>query len=209
MPLNQPKFHIRQLKGFVEHGIGHTDFTHIMQHRHIINILNVLLRPAQTLCQEFRVRCHPHGVSFGIVILRIHRISDRHDCLNRDALHLLRLFIQSALQILPITVQLQRASDPAEHDIRLKGLGNIIVCAHTETLDLCLRAAVSRQKDNRNLLPARILLQLFHHLKTAYFRHIDIQKNQIRRMPLQILKRLLSRIYGYRLILPLEQFLRG
>ena len=208
MPLDQAKLHICQLKGLIEHSVGHADLSHIMQHRHIINILDLLIGPAQTLRQKLCIRCHPHGVSFCIVILRIHCIGNRHNRLDRDAFHLLCLFIQPALQIFPITVQFNGASDPAEHDIRFKGFGNVITCPHTETLNLRLCAAVSRQKDHRNLTPAGILLQCRHHLKTTDLRHIDVQKNQIRHVTLQILKCLFSRIYGNCLVLSFKEFLR-
>ena len=207
MSLNQAKFHIRQLERLVKHSVRDADLTHIMQHGHIINVLNLFLRPAQTLCQKLGVRCHPHGVSFCVIILRIHRIGDRHNRLNGDTLHLLRLFIQPALQVLTVTVQFYGASRAAQHDIRLKGLGNVVICAHAEAFNLRLRASVRRQKDNRYLFKTHILLQCLHYLKAADFRHINIKQNQVGRMPLQILISLLRGIHGHHLIFSIQQLL--
>ena len=97
-------------------------------------------------------------MTFGIVILRIHGVRHSHNRLNRDALHLLGLLIQPALQILAVPIQFNAALNTAHHNLRFKRFGNKVKSSHPETFDFRLHTTVSRQKDNRNLTPALIRL---------------------------------------------------
>ena len=195
MPFDQAEFQIRQPERLVEHGIRHTDLTHIMQHSYIIYILNLFIRPSQSLSHQFGVCRHTHGMPLRVIILGIHCIGNCHDRLNRDPFHLSCFLIQPALQILTISVKFQCTFDTAHHDLRFKRLGNKIAGTHAEAFHLRLGTAVCRKKNNRNLTPAWFGLQCLHNLKPANLRHIDIQQDQIRCMSGQIFICLLTGIH--------------
>ena len=78
-------------------------------------------------------------------------------------------------------VQFQMRPHPRLNFLRLKGLGHVIHPARLEGAHLLLGFAVGAHKYDRDVLEARIRLQLFAHFVAIHFGHPDIQQNQVRR----------------------------